>query len=405
MKQIYKILGIIGLFALLWILVFGDRINLEWYYKSYIESVAISSDGKYIVAGGQQDTNGNGRLDTGYICFFDKNGSLLWIYKTGDYFVNSVAISSDGKYIVAGSSRGYVYFFDKDGNLLWKHKTKGCVNSVSITPSGEYVVVGSGNKVYFFDKNGSLLWKYGTKGCVIRNESIGSPVNTPKALIGIDWNSEIRSVAITPDGKYVVAGSDGNYIVVGSEGHYDMNRHGYVYFFDKNGNLLWKHTTGHCVYSVAISSDGNYVVARGWGNVCFFDKSGNLLWKYKTGWVESVAISSDGKYVIVGSWEDTDNDRFLDLGYVCFFDKNGNLLWKYKTGNYFVSSVAITPDGNYIVAGGWKDIDRDAYPDKGNVYLFDKNGNLLWKYKTMYIYLYILATYIIKYLIPRACPR
>ena len=367
MKQIYKILGIIGLFALLWILVFGDRINLEWYYKSYIESVAISSDGKYIVAGGQQDTNGNGRLDTGNICSFDKNGSLLWIYKTGDYFVNSVAISSDGKYIVAGSSRGYVYFFDKDGNLLWKHKTKGCVNSVSITPSGEYVVVGSGNKVYFFDKNGSLLWKYGTKGCVIRNESIGSPVNTPKALIGIDWNSEIRSVAITPDGKYVVAGSDGNYIVVGSEGHYDMNRHGYVYFFDKNGNLLWKHTTGHCVYSVAISSDGNYVVA--------------------------------------GSNEDTNRDAFPDKGYVCFFDKNGNLLWKYKTGNYFVSSVAITPDGNYIVAGGWKDIDRDAYPDKGNVYLFDKNGNLLWKYKTMYIYLYILATYIIKYLIPRACPR
>jgi len=33
--------------------------------------------------------------------------------------------------------------------LLWKYKTNGSVNSVSITPDGEYIVAGSGN-IYFF---------------------------------------------------------------------------------------------------------------------------------------------------------------------------------------------------------------------------------------------------------------
>ena len=78
------------------------------------------------------------------------------------------------------------------------------------------------------------------------------------------------SVAITPDGEYVVVGSN-----------YPDNS---VYFFDRSGNLLWKYKTGDDVYSVAISSYGYYVVAWSYdGYVYFFDKNGNLLWKYKTG--------------------------------------------------------------------------------------------------------------------------
>jgi len=53
MKQIYKILGIIGLFALLGV-VFGDGVvSPEWKYKTGddVWSVAITPDGNYVVAG------------------------------------------------------------------------------------------------------------------------------------------------------------------------------------------------------------------------------------------------------------------------------------------------------------------------------------------------------------------
>ena len=183
MKQIYKILGIIGLIALLGV-VFGDEVvSPEWEYETgdWVHSVAISSDGKYVVAG-SKDWN---------VYFFDKNGNLLWKYKTGGD-VESVAITPDGNYVVAGSDDYYVYFFDKNGNLLWKYETGWDVGSVEISSDGNYIVAGSNDDyVYFFDKNGNLLWKYKTE-------------------------DGVNSVAITPDGKYVVAGC----------------LDGYVYFFN-----------------------------------------------------------------------------------------------------------------------------------------------------------------------------
>ena len=140
MKQIYKILGIIGLFALLGV-VFGDGVSPEWKYETgwAVYSVAISSDGNYIVAGSGDD----------YVYFFDKNGNLLWKYKTGNSVV-SVAISSDGNYVVAGSVDNNVYFFDKNGNLLWKYKTGRYVDSVAVSSDGKYVAAGIYN-VYFFN--------------------------------------------------------------------------------------------------------------------------------------------------------------------------------------------------------------------------------------------------------------
>ncbi len=103
----------------------------------------------------------------------------------------------------------------------------------------------------------------------------------------------VLSVAITPDGSYVVAGSDDHY----------------VYMFDRNGNLLWRYKTGDTVRSVAITPDGRYVVAGSDDNhVYMLDRNGNLLWKYKTGDdVNSVAITPDG-YVVAGS-----NDHYVYL--------------------------------------------------------------------------------------------
>ncbi len=343
MNQIYKILGIIGLLVLIGS-VYAD-VSPEWKYKTgdNVNSVAISSDGKYVVVGSYR------------IYFFDKSGKLLW-NKSGEFYIHSVAASLNGKYIVAGEGwtpsdsvykRTYfgqktwgsndeisynIYLFNNKGDLLWKYKTYGPVSSVAITPDGKYIVAGSiGGYIYLFNNKGDLLWKYKTYG-------------------------NVRSISITRGGEYIVVGSWED--ITGD----DWPDSGYIYFFDKDGNLLWKYKTGDEVSSVAITPDGNYVVAGSAdNNVYFFDKDGNLLWKYKTGsGVWSVAITPDGNYILSGSG-----------GSIYFFNKNGKLLWKYHTEDE-INSVAMTSDGSYVVAGSCD----------GHIYSFDKNGNLLWKYKT-----------------------
>ena len=86
---------------------------------------------------------------------FDRDGgnegySMLWKYRTG-WSVDSVSITPNGKYVVAGSWDNHVYLLNKRGEVLWKYKTGSSVDSVSITPNGKYVVAGSwDNHVYLF---------------------------------------------------------------------------------------------------------------------------------------------------------------------------------------------------------------------------------------------------------------
>ena len=70
--------------------------------------MAISSNGKFIVAGSE---------DAKVFLFNKDNSNPLWTYGTweADIFnwVRTVAISSDGRYIAAGSGNGNVYLFDR----------------------------------------------------------------------------------------------------------------------------------------------------------------------------------------------------------------------------------------------------------------------------------------------------
>ena len=75
---------------------------------------------------------------------------LSWSYRTGDV-VWSVAVSSDGGYVAAGSWDNKVYFFSRSGRLLWSYETGGWVRSVAVSSDGGYVAAGSyDSKVYLF---------------------------------------------------------------------------------------------------------------------------------------------------------------------------------------------------------------------------------------------------------------
>ncbi len=163
----------------------------------------------------------------------------------------------------------------------------------------------------------------------------------------------VHSVAISADGEYVVAGTG-----------YNEDK---VYLFDKDSSTpIWSYDTGDWVYSVAISADGEYIVSGGASETVYlFNKdSSTPLWSYETGGgVNAVAIAADGEYIAAGSRDDK----------VYLFDKDSSTpLWSHTTGDY-VWSVAISADGEYIAAGSWD----------YKVYLFDKDSSTpLWSHTT-----------------------
>ncbi|MBA7631843.1 hypothetical protein ES703_39379 [subsurface metagenome] len=80
------------------------------------------------------------------IRFFHKSSSTpIWYYEAY-WDINSVAISSDGSYIAAGtySPDRKVYLFEKSSNKpLWNYTANARVSSVDISANGKYIVAGS----------------------------------------------------------------------------------------------------------------------------------------------------------------------------------------------------------------------------------------------------------------------
>ena len=155
--------------------------------------------------------------------------------------VNSVAISTDNKYIVSGS-------WDKTIKI-WDIKTGEClntlewysdwVNSIAISPDGNYIVLGSRDKTI-------KIWDIKTGECLNTLEGHSNSVN---------------SVAISPDGKYIVSGSIDN-------------EHSCIDFYSYYRDVkIWDIKTGECLKTISSFRDS----------------------------VDSVPIITDGKYIVSGS--------------------------------------------------------------------------------------------------------
>ena len=312
-----------------------QSVSAEEDYSDYVPlwstsgegGIVISSDWRYIA------TSTTDRVYRAYL--FDKSGNL----QTCDYPESKntevknlypVAITADGSYVVGYlGMENEVSLFDRQGNPLWSYNIKDGVQSIAITPDGNYIVAteSSQSNVYLFDREGNLLWKLDLEEC-------------------------LKSVVITPDGNYIAGTTSGS-----------------VLLFDRQGNPLWSYDIKEGVQSIAITPDGNFiaVIADVFSDgVYLFNRQGNLLWSYKVnnGTLYSISISSDGNYVAVGEWS----------GVFYIFDKQGQLLGRYDTGTWEnhgcnVVKVAITPDRSVV-----------AITRSGKVYFFDGKCNLQWSY-------------------------
>ncbi len=133
-KYLIEIIFLIGVICFL---IFGIIISPEsWRYKSgiRIETIAMTEDGTYFIASGYSSGQNS------KVFFFSNDSSdPIWIFNTTED-INSVDISSNGNYAVAGGDDN-LYLFSKESQTpLWIYNLNSSVNSVSISSDGQYII-------------------------------------------------------------------------------------------------------------------------------------------------------------------------------------------------------------------------------------------------------------------------
>jgi len=267
---------------------------------------------------------------------------LQWSKTYGSYFGMAIAETSDGGFVVAGSTaeystqqRGYYTFglvflkISASGDFEWKKPLAdlGYVSSIMETNSG-FTIVGA-NAVLETDKEGNTM----------RNCTLYSTLGA--------WGVQTRESDYVFAGFSIDATKNLDYAV--------------ILKFDESGTLIWKqehHSNGNMnVFGRAImqANDGNYVVGGDWGQNFWLMKlsqEGSLLWNHTYSYddfahvsapaIVSIIQAHDGSYVFSG----------FDGGYgwLVKTDPEGKELWHQRcdVGSHGFGAVAETADGGYI---------------------------------------------------------
>jgi hypothetical protein len=144
-------------------------------HDNWVTSVAFSPDGKYVVSGSQDYTARVWEAATG----------LEVARITHDDYVNSVAFSPDGKYVFSGSRNNTVRVWEvATGKEVTRMSHDDSVTSIAFSPDGIYIVSGSLDKT-------ARVWD----------------AATGKEVVRLPHDDFVNSVAFSPNGKYVASGS------------------------------------------------------------------------------------------------------------------------------------------------------------------------------------------------------
>lgn len=350
-----------------------------WDYGACIQQ---TTDGGYIITG---STNSFGNEDQVYLIKTDSLGDTLWskIYGgTGDDYGGSVRQTTDGGYVIAGSTtsfgNGYqVYLIKTDslGDTLWTNNYGGIEEdqgySTQQTSDGGYIITG------YTSSYGNGYQVY-----LVKTNAIGDTIWTKAhGTANYEW------------GFCVDQTNDGGYIIVGDEW---SSYKAYLVKTDSLGDTLWTKTYGPSYIqnwgrSVQQTADSGFIVVGGTISTphCWFvlliktDSLGGILWgrtygtsdwdTYTLG--QSVQQTLDGGYVIVGKTNVID-DYYQIL--LMRTNATGDSLWAKMYGGGGSEEglyVQQCQDGGYVIVGtsrSWGNSDQ-VYVIKtdadGNTYI------------------------------------
>lgn len=297
---------------LLWTKTYGGASNDVGY------SVQVTSDNGYIIAG-YTESSGEGGQDV-YLIKTDESGYIMWertIGGTNDDYGHSVKETSDGGYIIAGSTKSfgaggqnvYLIKIDNLGHSVWTKTFGGGEDdrgySVQQTTDGGYIIAG---KKYSFSDPNVYLVKTDAEGNLLWEQTYGGA-----------WSDEGRSVQQTSDGGYIITGryTEFSYLVLYPKV--------WLIKTDADGNKLWDKVYGEYKgHSIQQTADGGYIIAgRSDGNayVIKTDGNGESEWSNTYG-----GENEDRAYSI----QQTSDGGFIFTGYTYSFGEGGSDVYLVK---------------------------------------------------------------------------
>jgi WD40 repeat protein/tRNA A-37 threonylcarbamoyl transferase component Bud32 len=368
-----------------------------------VNSVAFSPDGKRIVTGSGEVLDERGEAKV----WDAATGRELLALNGHTSQVRSATFSPDGKRIVVGTTDSTVKVWDADTGreVFALNGHTGSVTSAAWCPDGTRIVTSSWDdtvKVWDAGTGRELLTFTGHTGPV--ESASWSPDGTRIVTGGSDhtarvWDAgtgrellalkgqtnDVQSAAWCPDGRRIVTGSRDHTARVwdADTGHELRTLKGHTRWvtsaaFDSAGRRIatgsrdhtarvWDAGTGRelvtlkghtgDVTSVAFRSDGKRIVTGSYDNtakvweVPSAKPEGGagtgrelLTLKGHANWVLSAAWSPDGKWIVTGGFDHT--AKVWDAG-------TGRELLTLNGHTSSVRSAAWSPDGKWIVTGGF----------------------------------------------------
>jgi uncharacterized delta-60 repeat protein len=342
--------------------------------EDYARAIAVQPDGKIVVAGSsittQQGTdfavaryNRDGTLDPD----FNAGGKVTTAISSGTDEANAVAIQSDGKILVAGSTnegtsvqRFVVVRYNSNGSLDTTFGTAGkAVTSFGSGPDRAYamvlqpdgkIVVGGEATVAASGLDFALV-RYNTDGSLDTTFGTGGKMTTQvQGSTGRDAIYALALQTVSGESRIVAAGGEGDFRLARftANGAVDTS-------FGTNGKVLgvFGGSIG-AAYALALTAEGRIVVA-GYTSNDFalarldqtgvmdssFGTAGKVVTRLNTSNTDiatSVALQSDGRIVAAG-WVNAGATSAADFA-VLRFSPTGVLDTSFGTGGTVITPVA-----------------------------------------------------------------
>jgi hypothetical protein len=320
-----------------------------------------------------------------WIVKLDSNHAIQWQKSLGGIAgdqAKNVEQTADGGYIVSGESESidgdvtgnhgsrdyWIVKLNASGNIQWQKSYGGTSDdfnpSIKQTTDGGYVIAGS-SLSNDGDVTGHNTGGYGADYWVIKVDTSGN-IQWQKSYGG-NSDDQAYDVKQTSDGGYILSGTsnstDGD--VTGNHGGYDY----WVVKIKANGNIQWQKSYGGSEWdlfpAIQQTKDGGYVLA---GSTTSSDGqvTGNHS-KYSDYWV--VKIKANGKLV----WEKSFGGTKFEGSQGGNIAEGGCQIEQTQNGEYIVSGTSFSKNGDVTGHNG-----NTSTSDLWLVKL-DTTGNLKWQ--------------------------